>query len=318
MFASCPRDAASSGGSPARPRWPPVAAQSPRTGVVRLVVGFVPGGAADRVARVVAPELGRALGRNVIVENVAGANGVRAIARVAAAEPDGDTLLYATSAIANPADSAGIGALRPLIVTSTVPMVLAVRASLPVRDVEDFVRYVAQSPAVSYGSAGVGNATHLCAAELLQRLGLDAIHVPYPGSNPVMTDLIGGHTDFGTIGASSTLAQQTGVRMLAVTTLTRSRLPAFATLPTLAETVAPGFDWNLWQAIFVPAATPEAVLAQLGARMREVLAQDSVRAALGDAGAEVVSGSQEDAQRIYRAETERFRRLTGAGGPARS
>lgn len=283
-------------------------AQSPRGGTIRLVVGFVPGGASDRVARVLAPELARLAGRAAIVENVPGANGARAIARVSSSEPDGDTLLFASSAIAHPDNAAGANALRPVIVTSTTPMVLVVRASMPVHDAREFARYLSTRSGTTYGSAGVGNATHLCAAELVERLGVDATHVPYNGSTPALGDLMGGHIDFLTIGATPGLSQQTAVRMLAVSTRSRSRLPGLDGLPTIAETIAPDFDYSLWQAVFAPFRVPDAVVGKLNAQFREILSLDSVRTSLADAGAEIVSGSPEDAERVLRAETERFRR----------
>jgi len=283
-------------------------AQVARGGTIRLVLGFAPGGAADRVARVLVPELARVTGRNAIVENIPGANGARAIARVAASEPDGDTLLFATSALAHPDNAAGAAALRPVIFTSTTPMVLVVRATLPVQDAREFARYLSTHPGSTYGSAGIGNGTHLCAAELVERLGVDSVHVPYNGSTPAFSDLMGGHIDFLTMGATPALAQQSAVRMLAVTTLTRSRLPGLDGLPTIAETLVPGFDYSLWQAVFAPARVPDGVVATLNAQFREILALDAVRSALADVGADVVSGSPEDAERAYRAEIDRFRR----------
>lgn len=275
---------------------------------MHLVVGFAPGGAADRVARVLAPELARLSGRNAIVENVPGANGARAISRVAASEPDGDTLLFATSAIANPENAAGAASLRPVILTSTTPMVLVVRATLPIHDARGFVRYLQAHPGMTYGSAGIGNGTHLCAADLVERLGAVAIHVPYNGSTPAFADLMGGHIDFLTMGATPALAQQAAVRMIAVTTARRSRLPGLDGLPTIAETLVPGFDFSLWQAVFAPSRASDPVVATLNAQFREILAMDAVRAALADVGADVVSGPPEDAERVFRAEAERFRR----------
>lgn len=283
-------------------------AQAPRGGTIRLVVGFVPGGASDRVARVLAPELARLAGRAAIVENIPGANGARAIARVSSSEPDGDTLLFASSAIAHPDNAAGASALRPVIVTSTTPMVLVVRASMPVHDAREFARYLSTRSGTTYGSAGVGNATHLCAAELVERLGVDATHIPYNGSTPALGDLMGGHIDFLTMGVTPGLSQQAAVRMLAVSTRSRSRLPGLDGLPTIAETIAPDFDYSLWQAVYAPSRVPDAVVAKLNAQFREILSLDSVRAALADAGAEIVSGSPEDAERVHRAESERFRR----------
>jgi tripartite-type tricarboxylate transporter receptor subunit TctC len=283
-------------------------AQAPRGGTIRLVVGFVPGGASDRVARVLAPELARLAGRAAIVENIPGANGARAIARVSSSEPDGDTLLFASSAIAHPDNAAGASALRPVIVTSTTPMVLVVRASMPVHDAREFARYLSTRSGTTYGSAGVGNATHLCAAELVERLGVEATHIPYNGSTPALGDLMGGHIDFLTMGVTPGLSQQAAVRMLAVSTRSRSRLPGLDGLPTIAETIAPDFDYSLWQAVYAPSRVPDAVVGKLNAQFREILSLESVRYALADAGAEIVSGSPEDAERIHRAESERFRR----------
>lgn len=282
-----------------------VRAQTPRGVVVRLVLGFSPGGAADRVARVLAPELARLTGRSAIVENVPGANSARAIARVAQSEPDGDTLLFATSAIAHPDNAAAVEQLVPVILTSTTPMVLVVRASLPVKDAREFADYLSAHPGTTYGSAGIGNATHLCAAELVERLRARATHVPYNGSTPAFGDLLGGHIDFIVMGANPTLTQQTAVRMLAVTTRTRSRLAGLDHLPTIAESLVPDFDFGLWQAVWAPARVTASTVAALNAQFREILALDAVRAGLADVGAEVVSGAPEAADRAFRAEVAR-------------
>ncbi|MEO8487547.1 MAG: tripartite tricarboxylate transporter substrate binding protein [Betaproteobacteria bacterium] len=276
-------------------------------GAIRLVLGFSAGGAADRVARVLGPELARLVGRGAIVENIPGANGARAITRVAVSEPDGDTLLFATSAIAHPDHAAAMESLRPVILTSTTPIVLVVRASLPVRDARQFGRYLVAHPGTTYGSAGIGNPTHLCAAELVERLNARATHIPYSGTTPALADLLGGHIDFLMLGANPALAQQGGVRMIAVSTRARSRLAAFASLPTIGESMAPGFDFSLWQAVYAPARVSASTVTTLHAQFREILALGAVQSALADVGSEVGSGTTEDAERVYRAEVVRFR-----------
>jgi tripartite-type tricarboxylate transporter receptor subunit TctC len=228
-------------------------AQPARTGVVRLVLGFSAGGAADRVARVLAPELGRVAGRSVIVENLPGANSGRAIQRVAMSEPDGDTLLMATSAIAHPDHAIAMEALRPVLMASTTPMVLVVRGTLP-----------------AFG------------------------------------DLMGGHIDFMVMGASPSLVQQQAVRLLAVTTRQRSRLPALDRLPTIAETLGSDFDHSLWQAIYAPARVPATTLATLEARFRAILGLDAVRVALADHGSEPIAAGPDAANKAFRAEAARY------------
>lgn len=274
---------------------------------MRLVVGFPPGGSVDRIARILAPELARTLGRSVVVENVPGANSARAIARVASSEPNGDTLMLASSAIAYPDNVAGAEGLRPVILTSTAPMILVVRASLPVCDVREFASHLATHAGTTYGSSGVGNATHLAAARLVDYLRVDAVHVPYNGSTPAFADLVAGRIDFMMTAANSSLGNHAAIRALAVTTRSRSRLPGLERLPTIAETLVPGFDFGLWQAVFAPARLPDAAVAALNAEFRDVLALGSVRAALAEGGVETVAGSPEDADRVYRAEVARLR-----------
>jgi len=281
-------------------------AQPARTGVVRLVLGFSAGGAADRVARVLAPELGRVAGRSVIVENLPGANSGRAIQRVAMSEPDGDTLLMATSAIAHPDHAIAMEALRPVLLASTTPMVLVVRGTLPAHDAREFGRWLVANPGATYGSAGIGNATHVCAAELVERFGATATHVPYSGTTPAFGDLMGGHIDFMVMGASPSLVQQQAVRLLAVTTRQRSRLPALDQLPTIAETLGSDFDHSLWQAIYAPARVPATTLATLEARFRAILGLDAVRVALADHGSEPIAAGPDAANKAFRAEAARY------------
>jgi hypothetical protein len=173
----------------------------------------------DHVARILAPELSRVLGRSVVVENVPGANSARAVARVASSEPNGDTLLLASSAIAHPDNAAAAASLRPVILASTAPMVLVVRASLPAHDPREFAAYLAAHAGASYGSSGVGNPTHLAAARLVEHLRADAVHVPYSGSALAFADLVAGRIDFMMTASNSSVGGHGAVRALAVTTV---------------------------------------------------------------------------------------------------
>jgi tripartite-type tricarboxylate transporter receptor subunit TctC len=278
-----------------------------REGPIRLVVGFPAGGSLDRIARLLAAELSRQVGRSAIVENVPGANSARAVARVASSEPTGDTLLVGSSALAHPDLAAGVAALRPVMLATTVPMVLVVRSTMAVHDPAAFATYAREHAGLSYGSSGVGNATHLAAAMLMAGLGVEATHVPYSGSSPAFADLVAGRIDFLLTGANSSLGQHGQVRALAVTTRTRSRLPGLEALPTIAETLVPGFDIGLWQAVYAPLRTPDAAVRELAAQLREVLAAPSVRSALAESGVETLAGTAEEAERLLRAEAQRMR-----------
>ena len=283
-----------------------------RQGPIRLIAGFPAGGSLDRIARLIATELARVTSRSTIVENVAGANSARAIARVVASEPTGDTLLMGSSALAHPDNAAGAEALRPVVLVSTVPMVLVVRATMPVHDPKAFAAYIARHPGAAYGSSGVGNASHLAAAYLMERLGVEATHVPYSGSSPAFADLVAGRLDFVMTGANSSLGQHAQVRTLAVTTKVRSRLPGLETLPTIAETLVPDFDFSLWQAVYAPARTPDATVAELGAQLREALASTQLRSALADMGVETLAGTADDAHRLLQDESRRMRKVIGS------
>ena len=276
-------------------------------GAIRLVVGFNAGGSVDKVARTIAPELARLSGRSAIVENVPGANSARAIARVAVSDPTGDTLLVGSSAICHPDNAAAAAQLRPVVLASTMPMILCVRASLPVHDPKAFARYLADHPGATYGSSGIGNATHLCAAQLVASLGVEATHVPYSGSSPVFADLVAGRIDFVMTGANSTLGQHASVRALAVTTRSRSRLPGLDGLPTIDETLVPGFDFGLWQAVLAPLRTSDATVHELQGQFREALAHATVRATLAADGVEVVAGPAADLEQLLRVEARRMR-----------
>jgi len=282
---------------------------------LRLVQGFPAGGAVDRVARVLAPEMSRDLARPVVGEYLTGANGVRAIRVVADSTSDTDVLLFATSAIANRTDpiviESRIDTLRPVIMTSATPMAVVVRASLGIGDMDALVKRLRSDPPLAYGSSGTGNGTHIAAAELVHQVSGRALHVPYQGSPPVLTDLMGGHIDFALIGVSGTLAQQPALHLLAVSTARRSRLPHFDHLPTVAETVAPAYDLSLWQALLAPPRSSAVAIVDLNRRVDAILAKESVRIALAEAGAEPVGGSPERAAALIQEEVARFARVVG-------
>ncbi|MEO8487009.1 MAG: tripartite tricarboxylate transporter substrate binding protein [Betaproteobacteria bacterium] len=282
---------------------------------LRLVQGFPPGGAVDRVAKVLAPEMSRDLARPVIGEYLTGANGVRAIRAVADSASDTDVLLFATSAIANRTDpnvaESRVETLRPVIMTSATPMAVVVRASLGIDDMAGLVKRLRAEPPLSYGSSGTGNGTHIAAAELVHQVAGTATHVPYQGGAPMLTDLLGGHIDFALFGVAGTLLQQPSLRLLAVSTARRTRLPRFDHLPTIAETVAPAYDLSLWQALLAPPRVSVAAIADLNRRLNTILGLPSVQAAMAEAGAEPIGGTIEHAAALIQVETERFARVVG-------
>jgi tripartite-type tricarboxylate transporter receptor subunit TctC len=305
--AAGPARAQSQEGFPARP--------------IKVVVPFPPGGATDIIARVIAQKLTEQMGLPVIVENKAGANGNIAHEFVAKAQPDGYTLLYNTSSIAlSPALYKKLAYdvradFAPVILTSAVPLLLSVNPSVPANDIKEFIALLRARPnALSYGSAGIGNITHLGSFLFLQSQGLVATHVPYKGSGPSVIATVAGEIQFNmeplTVGLQ--YAKDKRVRPLAVTNLKRSSV--LPEVPTLNETVMPGFEIATWQGILAPARTPPEIVARLNAEVTKALASAEVREKLQAQGAELLGSTPEQYAAYLRSEVERWSKVVKSSG----
>ncbi|MDF3837237.1 tripartite tricarboxylate transporter substrate binding protein [Cupriavidus basilensis] len=288
---------------------------------VRLVVPFPPGGPTDLVSRIIARKMSEELGQQVLVDNRPGANGNIAAELVAKAPADGYTVLYNTSSIAlSPALYKKLSYdvrrdFAPVAMTAMVPLVLEVNAQVPASSLAEFIRYLKANPGkLTYGSAGNGNVTHLAAFLFLQANGLSAVHVPYKGSAPALTDLAGGQVQFmaDTINSSLPFIRDKRMKALAVTSSTRSsQLPD---VPTVAETAIPGFDVGAWQGMLVPARTSPDIVHRLNAATQKALASPDVRASLAAQGAEPRGSSPEAYGRYLAQEIERWHKVVKDSG----
>ena len=264
---------------------------------ITIVVPYSPGGAADAIARVVAQKLGTKLNTSVIVDNKPGASGTIGAAYVAKANPDGYTVLYdATPYSINPHLFPKLpyapDALQPLTQVLQIPNVLVVRGDSPFKSVNDLVATARAQPGkVNFASGGSGTVQRMAAEMFRQKLHLDMLHVPYKSGGPAITDVMTGQVEFmfGTITATTPLIASGKLRALAISSPKRSdRLP---NVPTVAETVIPGFEAFEWHGMFVPKGTPAPVAARLQGAVAEVLREDDVRKRFAALGAQPIGST---------------------------
>jgi tripartite-type tricarboxylate transporter receptor subunit TctC len=271
-------------------------AQEWPTRPVTLVVPFLPGGPIDVIARIQAQKLGEILGQTVIVENVGGGGGALGAARIARGTPDGYTFvmgnvgthgyhpaLYAKPLYDPVADFAPVG------LTTESARLLVARKDLPVDDLKGFVAYVkANHATMSFGSGGLGSATHVPCLLVDQAIGVSVTHVPYRGAAPAMQDVIGGRTDYMCDSIQTAVPQvlEKNVKALAVLAATRSAL--LPDVPTATEAGLPGVEANAWNAIFLPMGTPDAIVKKLAAAVSQTLDDPLVKKRLDELGLSIV------------------------------
>lgn len=287
---------------------------------ITIVVPYAPGGAADAVARLIATHMGPKLGTSVIVENRAGASGTIGVSSVAKAPADGYTMLYdATPYSINPHLFAKMpyaaNALQPLSLVLQAPNVLIVPANSPLKDVNDLIaKAKAQPGKLNFASGGSGTVQRLASELFRQQLKLDMVHVPYKSGGPAIADVIGGQVDFmfGTVAATQSLVAGGKLRALAVSSPERS--PRLPNVPTVAETVIPGYEVFEWNGMFLPAGTPAAVAGKLQQAVVEVLKEDTVQQRLADIGAKPVGSTPAEFATFLGKEDAKWGEVVRKGG----
>jgi tripartite-type tricarboxylate transporter receptor subunit TctC len=280
---------------------------------VRLIVPFVPGGAADLIARLVGSRLSEAWGQQIVVENRSGAGANIGAQAVAQSEPDGYTLFitsvpHAANRFLYPSLSYDpIADFAPVTLICMQPNIMVVPNASPAKSVKEFVAYAKSRPGqISFGSGGVGTSVHL-SGELFKRMtGVEMTHVPYRGSAPALQDVIAGRLDliFDNITPALPHVKSGSARGLAVTT--SKRVTAAADLPTIAEAGVPGFDVSSWFAFFVPAKTPPAIIKKVNEGTIAALAHPVVKERLEQFGAALVGSTPDELAAFLKSEMDKW------------
>ena len=280
---------------------PSVRAQEYPTQPVRIVVPFVAGGGVDVVARIIAPKLGEALGRSIIIENKGGAGGMLGALTVAQSPADGYTLLFGTgsthgtnSSVYSKLSYDPVKDFVPIVLVSTSPLLFVVSPSVPAKTAQEFIAFARGQPGqLSFASYGTGSINHLSVELFNSMTGIQANHIPYRGAAPALTDLIAGRIHYTFDGVSTSLGyiQSGTIRLLAGTGLTRS--PVLPDYPTLTESAVPGFDTSVWFALFAPAGTPKAIVDLINSKMNAVLATSQIKESFAKLGIEPQGGGPE-------------------------
>jgi len=302
----------------------PAAAQGAAypTKPVRLVVPFPAGGTTDILARAVAQKLSETWGQQVIVDNRPGAGGNIGSELVAKSPPDGYTLLMGTvgTHAINPSLYAKmpynhVKDFTPVILVAGVPNVLVVNPSLPVNSVQELIAYGKANPnKLNFASSGNGTSIHLSGELFRTMTGVQMTHVPYKGSSPALTDLIGGQVQlmFDNLPSSLQFIKAGKLRALAVTSLARSQ--ALPDVPTLAESGLPGFEASSWFGVLAPAGTPADIVAKLNGAVAAWLASPAAKEQLAAQGAIPAGGSPDAFVKHIADESAKWAKVVKASG----
>jgi tripartite-type tricarboxylate transporter receptor subunit TctC len=289
---------------------------------VRMTVPFPPGGATDVLGRVVAQQLQMLWGNTVIIENKPGASGLVGARQVMAQPGDGANLLLASTgtilAVASQSKERPYDVRRdlmPISMMAAPPYILVVNPKLPVTTTAELIAY-GKANKLSYGSSGIGAGTHLSGALFARMAGIDLLHVPYRGSGPAVTDLLGGRIDLMFAPAPVVVGHIPAGTLRAIGTTGTERSPLFPNMPTVAETGLPGFQSIAWFGVFAPAAMPADLASRISADVGRALTRDDVKRKLADEGAEPAPNSPEVFTAFINADVKVWNELADSVGIA--
>lgn len=286
---------------------------------VKIVVSFPPGGSADVLARILTPKLTEIWSQPVVIENKPGASANIGTEFVAKSPPDGYTLLLATPALAVSAavfPNLGYDALRdlaPLALLPVFPSVLVVHPSVPATTPQEFVRHARANPGkLNFASTGSTSAIRFAFEHLRQIAGIDMVHIAYKGSAPAAQAMLAGEAQAMMMTLVDAMPHLKSGKLRALAATSARRIEALPEVPTLAETVAPGFDYLIWNGLMAPAGTPGDVVDKLNRDVNAVLRQPEIRERMVGLGMEVMPGPPAELGRVLRVEIQKWKDVAKA------
>ncbi len=288
---------------------------------IRMIVPFSAGGATDTPGRFIAQKLSETLGQQVVVDNRPGAGSTIGTDIAAQAQPDGYTVLMTATPFvisANLYRKLPYDIFRdftPVTQFGSAPNVLVVHPSLPAKSVLELITLAKSQPGkIDYASSGNGSAQHLFGALFISMAGIEMTHIPYKGSGPATTDLLGGRVKVGFPGIAIVLPHHKSGRLRALGVTTAKRSPQMPDVPSIAEAGVPGYDATLWLGIVAPKGTPRAIVTRLNKEITQALQSADVRAGFTRSGTDVVSSSPEQFGAFIKAEHAKWGKVVKEAG----
>lgn len=288
---------------------------------IRFIVGFSPGGVNDIISRLLAHELTKGFGQQVIVDNRAGANGIIANGIAGGAAADGYTILLVPTSFA--IDMAREAKLpydpkrdfAPVTLVASAPLVLVVNPSLPAKSVRDLIELARSKPGqLSFAHAGTGNLTHIAGEMLKSMTGLNVVAVAYKGGGAALRDVVSGQVQFGIPTMPPALGHIASGKLRPLGVTGARRAPILAGVPTIAEAGVPGYEATGWWAVLVPRGTPSSTIDRLNREISRALRVTDTKERLASLGAEPVGNSPKELSAFLSAETNKWKKVIKAAG----
>ncbi len=263
---------------------------------ITMIVPFAAGGPTDTVARLIGQAMGNDLKQQILVENVGGAGGTLGAGKAARSAPDGYTIFLhhigqsTAPSLYRKLPYDAINDFEPIGLVTDVPMTLVARKDFPPKDLKELIAYVkANKDKVTYANAGLGAASHLCGMLFMSAIQTELTTVPYKGTGPAMTDLLGGQVDFMCDQTTNTTSQIKGEKIKAYAVTTKTRVSSLPNLPTMHEAGMPNFEVVVWHGLYAPKGTPKPIIDKLLQALQVALKDAKVKQSFNDLGTDPVS-----------------------------